>query len=119
MKLTCRGPGAPGVFSFTPTADMPDTLYYQSYNHDGLGGVIRLVDRCKSEKGKIEVSTFRPDLKAHVEEGRSDDKVSLLRNLIRARSERIENSIRKEVHEEEEENAVEDEGKILLSNLAN
>jgi len=29
LKLKCEGTGAPGVFSFTPTADMPDVLFYQ------------------------------------------------------------------------------------------
>ena len=36
----------PAVLTFTPTRDMPDTLYYQSFTTKHLGGIIRILDRC-------------------------------------------------------------------------
>jgi hypothetical protein len=66
----------PGILQFTPTKDMPDTLYYQSFTAAHLGGVIHLVDICDNSvsksnqqpsKSSREVGpTFRPQLGTHL-----------------------------------------------------
>ena len=40
----------PAVLTFTPTRDMPDTLYYQSFTTKHLGGIIRILDRCDVDR---------------------------------------------------------------------
>ena len=54
LNLDCppesmEGGVEPAVLTFTPTRDMPDTLYYQSFTTKHLGGVIRILDRCDDD----------------------------------------------------------------------
>ena len=60
----------PGILQFTPTKDMPDVLYYQSFVAKHLGGVIRLVDECIAGERQAGISnvvpTFRPALSHHL-----------------------------------------------------
>ncbi|GBP44131.1 hypothetical protein EVAR_81452_1 [Eumeta japonica] len=41
---TCEE-GAPGELVATPNTTWPDVVYYHSYTHAGMGGIIRVVDR--------------------------------------------------------------------------
>ena len=78
LNLDCppesmEGGVEPAVLSFTPTRDMPDTLYYQSFTTKHLGGIIRILDRCdddhrghRRDRNK-DITTFRPDLDKYYE----------------------------------------------------
>ena len=58
----------PGILQFTPTKDMPDTLYYQSYVARHVGGVIHLVDHCSPSLPPSSFPpTFRPSLSHHLD----------------------------------------------------
>ncbi len=64
------------VFFNRPTADMPSTLYYQSFMSKHLGGVIHLLDsddqNCSEEESSppapsyYPVTTFRPNIQGYV-----------------------------------------------------
>ncbi|EJD75439.1 DOMON domain-containing protein [Loa loa] len=44
LKLKCIGTSKTATFHFTPTAETPDTLYYQSYSTYNMGWKIHVVD---------------------------------------------------------------------------
>ncbi|XP_055540426.1 protein Skeletor, isoforms B/C isoform X1 [Wyeomyia smithii] len=45
LSLKCD-PGEPGVITWTPDADTPDTVYYQCFTHRYLGWRINVLDSC-------------------------------------------------------------------------
>ncbi|XP_053691292.1 protein Skeletor, isoforms B/C-like [Sabethes cyaneus] len=45
LTLKCD-PGEPGVITWTPDADTPDTVYYQCFTHRYLGWRINVLDSC-------------------------------------------------------------------------
>ncbi|GLV32775.1 skeletor [Carabus blaptoides fortunei] len=65
LELRCDT-GEPGVITWTPDADTPDTVYYQCFTHRYLGWKINVVDSCdaRAEGSDPEPAWMLPDMLA-------------------------------------------------------
>lgn len=63
LTLVCEE-GSPGVVSWTPDNNTPDTVYYQCYTHRHLGWKINVLDECdevEAEESRLVERLARPD----------------------------------------------------------
>lgn len=51
LSLKCEE-GEPGVITWRPDADTPDTVYYQCFTHRYLGWKINVLDSCDNNNGQ-------------------------------------------------------------------
>ncbi|XP_068625418.1 protein Skeletor, isoforms D/E-like [Battus philenor] len=64
LTLVCEE-GNPGVVTWTPDRNTPDTVYYQCFTHRHLGWKINVVDECdavEAEESRLIQSVALPDL---------------------------------------------------------
>ncbi|XP_014365199.2 protein Skeletor, isoforms D/E isoform X1 [Papilio machaon] len=66
LTLVCEE-GSPGVVTWTPDRNTPDTVYYQCFTHRHLGWKIRVVDECdlaegEGEESRLMESVVLPDM---------------------------------------------------------
>ncbi|XP_011185921.1 protein Skeletor, isoforms B/C isoform X2 [Zeugodacus cucurbitae] len=76
LTLKCD-PGEPGVITWTPDRNTPDTVYYQCFTHRYLGWKIHVHDSCDDSEFSASASEKHEDLTPHFDPADADAEASI------------------------------------------